>query len=131
METLALAGVGIAFWLYFVKNRLLSSKEDSMIEQAIGPLTGNPAIVDPLRRAHVGDDLKLFMPVPDPALKMLKPFDKAPTEILQHKSFLPAYELAWQQNYWDKPVNSFLDSDMYSGNNMVPMLAGVMKSNYQ
>jgi hypothetical protein len=131
METLVTAGAAIAFWIYFVKNRVRSTKEDSMIRQAVDPITGNPAIMEPLNRAKIGNDRKIFMPVQDPALRMVKPFDRAPTEVMRNRNYLPGYEMSWQQNYWDKPVNTFLDTDMYTGNNMVPYLAGVMKSNYQ
>ncbi len=130
MDVLVPAAIGIAFWVYFVRNRLNSVKQDNMIAQALDPVEGNPAIQDPFLRAHIGNDLKSFMPAQHPAIKMVKPFDRAPMKIMNSKQFIKNYEVAWQDNYWDKPVNTFIDTDFQSGNGMIPYLAGYVQSKY-
>lgn len=89
---------------------------ENEVARAIDPITGNPAIMDPLNHAHYGNNLNTPMPVQDPQLKRVKPFDKLTMSVVNSKQYLTDLAKSWRHNYWDRNDNIFIDRDFSKGN---------------
>lgn len=109
-------GVVLIGLAVYASNFFKSTKRERDVARAIDPITGNPAIMAPQRHAPYGDNLNTPMPVQDPQLKRVKPFDAASMALLNTKDYLSKLATAWRVNYWDRNDNIFLDKDFSKGN---------------